>query len=116
MNKYIEAAMQGVGIAVEDLKKFTRENTDFEVSIDADGYPIRFVFSPSEDALQECLFEADENGVIGEMIVTYSSTGTGVDLGGSRIIKKEGLKKLLSKCAGVGEAYLHGYKASRAEG
>lgn len=115
MNKYIEAAIQGVGISVEDLKKFTRENTDFEVEIDADGYPIRFVFSPSENAMQESLFETDENVAVGQMIVTYSSTGTGVDLGLKCHMQAEILKKLLSKCAGVGEAYLHGYKAERAE-
>lgn len=111
MNKYIEAAIQGSGIAVDDLKKFTRENTDFEVSIYTDGYPIRFVFTPSENAMQECLFEADENGVIGEMVVIYSSTGTGVDLGLKCHMQADILKKLLGKCVSVGEAYLHGYKA-----
>lgn len=81
MNKYKEAAITGMGMAADDLIEYTRKNTDFEVAIYADSYPIRFVFTPSADALQQSLFEADENGVAGEMTVIYSSGGSGVDLG-----------------------------------
>ena len=115
MNKYISEAIAGFNGAYADLKKFTEENTDFALTAQFDGYPIRFVFEPSEDAMQQSLFQPDENGAIGEITVICSSSGVGVDLGIKCHIQAEVLKKLLNKCAGTCEAYLHAQRAQEAE-
>lgn len=113
MNKYVEAALAGYDTARHDLEKFVRENTDFTASINDGGYPLIITLSPSEDAMQESLFEPDANGAIGEIIITCSSTGVGVDLGLKCHMQAEILKKLLGKCAVVAEASLHAYKAGK---
>ena len=41
MNKYIEEALVGYDSAKRELEKFTRENTEFDLSIDDGGYPDR---------------------------------------------------------------------------
>ena len=115
MNKYVEAALAGYDAARQNLEEYVRENTDFAVDIDMDGYPMTVTLSPSEDAMQESLFEPDANGAIGEIIITCSSTGVGVDLGLKCHMKAEILKKLLGKCAVVAEASLHAYKAGKSE-
>lgn len=116
MNKYISEAIEGFNTAFADLKKYTEENTDFDLTARFDGYPIRFVFEPSEDAMQESLFTPDENSAIGEITVICSSSGVGVDLGIKCHIQAEVLKKLLSKCAGTCEAYLHAERAREVAG
>ena len=113
MNKYIEAALLDYDSAKRELEKFTKENTDFELSLDDGGYPLVFTFTPSEDSAQESMFEPDENGVLGEMKVICSSHGAGVDLGLKCHIQAEVLKKLLSRCQVCAEASLHAYKAGR---
>lgn len=113
MNKYIQEALLDYDSAIRELEKFTKENTDFELSLDDGGYPLTFTFTPSEDAAQESLFEPDENGVLGSMRVICSSAGAGVDLGLKCHIQAEVLKKLLSRCQVCAEASLHAYKAGR---
>ena len=113
MNKYIEEALAGYDSAKRELEKFTKENTDFELSFDDGGYPLVFTFSPSEDAAQESMFEPDENGAVGSLRVICSSAGAGVDLGLKCHIQAEVLKKLLSRCQVCAEASLHAYKAGR---
>lgn len=115
MNKYIEIALHGADSAVEDLHKFTMDNTNFEVAICFDSYPIRFVFTPSADAMQQCLFETDADGAVGEMVVIYSSGGVGIDMSIKHHIQADILKKLLKKCATCGEAYLHANMARMVE-
>lgn len=115
MNKYVEAALAGYDIARQELEKYVRENTDFTVAINDGGYPLVITLSPSEDAMQESLFEPDANGEIGEIVITCSSTGVGVDLGLKCHMQAEILKKLLGKCAIVAEASLHAYKAGKSE-
>lgn len=115
MNKYVEAALAGYAAAKQELESYVRANTDFTVSINDGGYPLVITLSPSEDAMQESLFEPDANGAIGEIIITCSSTGVGVDLGLKCHMQAEILKKLLGKCAVVAEASLHAYKAGRSE-
>lgn len=61
--------------------------------------------------MQQSLFTPDENGAIGEIMVICSSSGVGVDLGIKCHIQADVLKKLLSKCAGTCEAYLHAARA-----
>ena len=75
MNKYVEAALAGYAAARQNLEEYVRENTDFAVDIDMACYPMTVTLSPSEDAMQESLFEPDSNGAIGEIIITCSSTG-----------------------------------------
>ena len=113
MNKYIQEALYDYGSAKRELKKFTEENTDFELAIDDGGYPLTFTFTPSVDSAQESMFEPDENGAIGSLRVICSSAGAGVDLGLKCHIQAEVLKKLLSRCQVCAEASLHAYKAGR---
>ena len=115
MNKYIEEAIEAFNHSLEDLKGYTAANTFFMLTVNFEAYPMRFVFEPSEDAMQESLFEPDEDGAIGEIVVTCSSGGTGVDLGIKCHMQAEIFKKLLSKCTNVSEAYLHAYKAQMSE-
>lgn len=113
MNKYIQEALYVYARANRELEKFTKENTDFELSLDDGGYPLVFTFTPSEDAAQESMFTPDENGAVGSMRVICSSAGAGVDLGLKCHIQAEVLKKLLSRCQVCAEASLHAYKAGR---
>lgn len=113
MNKYIQEALYVYARANRELEKFTKENTDFELSLDNGGYPLVFTFTPSEDAAQESMFTPDENGAVGSMRVICSSAGAGVDLGLKCHIQAEVLKKLLSRCQVCAEASLHAYKAGR---
>lgn len=113
MNKYIQEALHDYDSAKRELEKFTKENTDFELSLDDGGYPLTFTFTPSVDSAQESMFEPDENGVLGSLRVICSSTGAGVDLGLKCHIQAEVLKKLLSRCQACAEASLHAYKAGR---
>lgn len=62
MNKYIQEALYDYDRAKRELEKFTKENTDFELSLDDGGYPLTFTFTPSVDSAQESMFEPDENG------------------------------------------------------
>ena len=113
MNKYIQEALLDYDSAKRELEKFTRENTDFDLSIDDGGYPITFTFTPRDDARQESMFEPDENGAVGSLRVICSSAGAGVDLGLKCHIQAEVLKKLLSRCQVCAEASLHAFKAGR---
>lgn len=115
MNKYITEAIDGFNVAFVELREYTEKNTDFALTAKFDGYPIRFVFEPTEDTMQESLFQPDENGAIGEITVICSSSGVGVDLGIKCHIQAEVLKKLLSKCASTCEAYLHAQRAQAVE-
>ena len=113
MNKYIQEALLDYDSAKRELEKFTKENTDFELSIDDGGYPLTFTFTPSVDTNQTSMFETDENGALGSLRVICSSTGAGVDLELKCHIQAEVLKKLLSRCQVCAEASLHAYKAGR---
>lgn len=113
MNKYIQEALLDYDSAKRELEKFTKENTDFELSLDDGGYPLTFTFTPSVDSVQESMFEPDENGAVGSLRVICSSAGAGVDLGLKCHIQAEVLKKLLSRCQVCAEASLHAYKAGR---
>lgn len=113
MNKYIQEALLDYDSAKRELEKFTKENTDFELSLDDGGYPLTFTFTPSVDSAQESMFTPDENGAIGSLRVICSSAGAGVDLGLKCHIQAEVLKKLLSRCQVCAEASLHAYKAGR---
>lgn len=113
MNKYIQEALLDYDSAKRELEKFTKENTDFELSLDDGGYPLTFTFTPSVDSAQESMFTPDENGAVGSMCVICSSAGAGVDLGLKCHIQAEVLKKLLSRCQVCAEASLHAYKAGR---
>ena len=113
MNKYIQEALFDYDSAKRDLEKLTKENTDFELSLDDGGYPLTFTFTPSEDSAQESMFTPDENGAVGSMRVICSSAGAGVDLGLKCHIQAEVLKKLLSRCQVCAEASLHAFKAGR---
>lgn len=113
MNKYIQEVLLDYDSAKRELEKFTKENTDFELSLDDGGYPLTFTFTPSEDSAQESMFTPDENGAVGSMRVICSSAGAGVDLGLKCHIQAEVLKKLLSRCQICAEASLHAFKAGR---
>nr|DAW18065.1 MAG TPA: hypothetical protein [Caudoviricetes sp.] len=113
MNKYIQEALLDYDSAKRELEKFTKENTDFELSLDDGGYPLTFTFTPSVDSAQESMFTPDENGAVGSMRVICSSAGAGVDLGLKCHIQAEVLKKLLSRCQVCAEASLHAFKAGR---
>lgn len=113
MNKYIQEALLDYDSAKRELEKFTKENTDFELSLDDGGYPLTFTFTPSVDSAQESMFTPDENGAVGSMRVICSSAGAGVDLGLKCHIQAEVLKKLLSRCQVCAEASLHAFKAWR---
>lgn len=113
MNKYIEVAVSGYEASKAELLRFTRENTDFDCEVNDGGYPLLFIFTPRDDAVQESMFEPDENGVLGDMKVICSSAGAGVDLGLKCHIQAEVLKKLLSRCQVCAEASLHAFKAGR---
>ena len=113
MNKYIQEALLDYDSAKRELEKFTKENTDFELSLDDGGYPLTFTFTPSVDSAQESMFTPDENGAVGSMCVICSSAGAGVDLGLKCHIQAEVLKKLLSRCQVCAEASLHAFKAGR---
>lgn len=93
MNKYIQEALLDYDSAKRELEKFTKENTDFELSLDDGGYPLTFTFTPSVDSAQESMFTPDENGAVGSMRVICSSAGAGVDLGLKCHIQAEVLKK-----------------------
>lgn len=116
MNKYIQEALLDYDSAKRDLEKFTKENTDFELSLDDGGYPLTFTFTPSVDSAQASMFEPDENGAVGSLRVICSSAGAGVDLGLKCHIQAEVLKKLLSRCQVCAEASLHAFKAGRCAG
>lgn len=116
MNKYIQEALHDYDSAKRELEKFTKENTDFELSLDDGGYPLTFTFTPSVDSAQESMFEPDENGAVGSLRVICSSAGSGVDLGLKCHIQAEILKKLLSRCQVCAEASLHAFKAGRCAG
>lgn len=111
MNKYAEQAIAAHDSAAQALKDFCEYNTDFEVEISTDCYPMKFIFTPREDAAQESLFETDADGAVGEIVVTYSCGGTRVDFGLKCRLQTAVLKKLLNKCAVCGETYLHAFKA-----
>lgn len=113
MNKYIQEALLDYDSAKRELEKFTKENTDFELSLDDGGYPLTLTFTPSVDSAQESMFTPDENGAVGSMRVICSSAGAGVDLGLKCHIQAEVLKKLLSRCQVCAEASLHAFKAGR---
>lgn len=113
MNEYIQEALLDYDSAKRELEKFTKENTDFELSLDDGGYPLTFTFTPSVDSAQESMFTPDENGAVGSMRVICSSAGAGVDLGLKCHIQAEVLKKLLSRCQVCAEASLHAFKAGR---
>ena len=113
MNKYIQEALLDYDSAKRELEKFTKENTDFELSLDDGGYPLTFTFTPSEDSALESMFTPVENGAVGSMRVICSSAGAGVDLGLKCHIQAEVLKKLLSRCQVCAEASLHAFKAGR---
>lgn len=57
MNKYIQEALYDYDSAKRELEKFTKENTDFELSLDDGGYPLTFTFTPSVDSAQESMFD-----------------------------------------------------------
>lgn len=113
MNKYIQEALLDYDSAKRELEKFTKENTDFELSLDDGGYPLTFTFTPSVDSAQESMLTPDENGAVGSMRVICSSAGAGVDLRLKCHIQAEVLKKLLSRCQVCAEASLHAFKAGR---
>lgn len=116
MNKYIQEALYDYDSAKRELEKFTKENTDFELSLDDGGYPLTFTFTPNVDSAQESMFEPDENGAVGSLRIICSSAGAGVDLGLKCHIQAEILKKLLSRCQVCAEASLHAFKAGRCAG
>ncbi len=93
MNKYIQEALYDYDSAKRELKKFTKENTDFELAIDDGGYPLTFTFTPSVDSAQESMFEPDENGAVGSLRVICSSAGAGVDLGAKMPHSGRGIEK-----------------------
>lgn len=115
MNEYIQAALYDYDIARAKLERFTRDNTDFELTIADAGYPIIFTFSPSEDAQQESIFEPDSNGAVGEIRVACSSSGIGVDMGIKCHVQAAVLKKLLGHCQACAEMRLHAYMAGSCE-
>lgn len=111
MNKYIEHAISDYENAVATLAKFCAENTDFEVTITTDSYPIRFTLSPRDDAMQESMFETDSNGAVGDIEIIYCSGGVSAEFGLKCHLESNTVKKLFNLCAAVGDAYLHSYKA-----
>lgn len=112
-NTYIEHAIEAYHAAQRELQKYTLDNTDLTVEIREKDYPLTYVFSPSDDALQESLFEPDENDEIGEMTIICSSGGVGVDLRIKMHIEADVLKKLIAKCSACSELCLHAEKAAR---
>ena len=60
MNKYIQEALLDYDSAKRELEKFTKENTDFELSLDDGGYPLTFTFTPSVDHVGVIQIRADE--------------------------------------------------------
>ena len=101
MNKYIQEALYDYDSAKRELEKFTKENTDFELSLDDGGYPLTFTFTPSVDSAQESMFEPDENGAVGSLRVICSSAGAGVDLGLKCHIQAQVLKKTAQPLPGL---------------
>ena len=114
MNKYITHAVSDYNNATALLERFCAENTDFEITTFSDGYHVRFVLTPREDAMQESMFETNAEGAIGEIEIIYCSGGTSVQFGLKCNMQANVLKKLLNLCAACGEAALHCYKATEA--
>lgn len=113
-NTYVEHAIEAYHAAQRELRKYTQENTGLAVEIREESYPLTYVFSPSDDAMQESLFEPDDNGDVGEMTIICSSGGVGVDFRIKMHIQADVLKKLIAKCTTCAELCLHAEKAARA--
>lgn len=112
-NVYIESAIDAHYCAQRELEKYTKENTGLTVEICEESYPLTYVFTPSDDAMQKSLFEPDENSEPGEMTIICSSGGVGVDFKIKMHIQADVLKKLIAKCTACAELCLHAEKAAR---
>ncbi len=95
--------------AVEELKKFCEENTEFDVCIDDARYPFRVRYLPSAQLNVFDEENVDENGVVNELIVTVGiSTKVNSTL---RFRMDAGLlKKLIKRAERLGEIYYHAFR------
>lgn len=113
MSKREEAAVEYKS-AVEDLKKFCKENSDLSVVIDEREYPIKVQFFPDPEQIQMVEDNVDDSGEVGEMVVTVGLSTTVKSTLRFKMPSKV-LKKIIRGAERVGATYYHAYRAAADE-
>ena len=100
--------------AVENLREFCEEETDFIVAVIDEKYPVRFVFEPVK---QMGMFDAenvDENGEIGSIVITVGLS-TSVESTMKFYVPAALLKKLIKLSEKAGNLYYHSFREAADE-
>lgn len=95
--------------AFENLREFCEEETDFNVVVIDEKYPVRFVFEPVK---QMGMFDAenvDENGEIGTIVITVGLS-TSVKSTMKFNVPAALLKKLIKLSEKAGNLYYHSFR------
>lgn len=96
---------------VNDLEKFCEENTELNVAVLTEQYPVRVVFVPNSQLSIFGSENIDENGETNDLTVTVGLK-TSVKSTLRFKMNTQILKKLIKKAEKVGEAYYHAFRES----
>ena len=100
--------------ALENLREFCEDNTDFNVAVLAGKYPVRFTFEPIKqmgmfDEENDEMENVDENGEIGGLTITVGLSTT-VKSTMKFHVPAALLKKLIKLCEKAGNLYYHSFR------
>lgn len=95
--------------ALENLREFCEDNTDFNVAVLADKYPVRFTFEPIRQMGMFDEENIDENGEIGSLTIT-AGLSTSVKSTMKFHVPAALLKKLIKLCEKAGNLYYHSFR------
>lgn len=100
--------------ALENLREFCEDNTDFNVAVLAGKYPVRFTFEPIRqmgmfDEENDEMENVDENGEIGGLTITVGLSTT-VKSTMKFHVPAALLKKLIKLSEKAGTLYYHGFR------
>lgn len=115
MRSAAEAAIGEYEAALEDLKTYLREETNFKAKIDLRSYPISVKLAPAAE--QQSMFDSpytiDRSEE--EMIVLTMGRATTLSTNMRFRLDAGSLKKIIKKADKVGTAYLHAFRAAAQE-
>ena len=95
--------------ALENLREFCEDNTDFNVAVLAGKYPVRFTFEPIRQMGMFDEENIDENGEIGGLTITVGLSTT-VKSTMKFHVPAALLKKLIKLCEKAGNLYYHSFR------
>ena len=100
--------------ALENLREFCEDNTDFNVAVLAGKYPVRFTFEPIKqmgmfDEENDEMENVDENGEIGGLTITVGLSTT-VKSTMKFHVPAALLKKLIKLSEKAGALYYHSFR------